>query len=1690
MFWFADAGWARQAFVTKVKEESLGQLTQINESDWSFASMSSKLGLNISVNFKANNSSAGPTVFNVAKSLITNLGLESVLFNSSSLANSSMEELATWPHADASLLSSFTYLAELTPSTTMNRIILDITEGQLITCVVITGFILVFLIREWVVQQQPLVNLDNLGNVNQQLREAAEREQGENERLRRQQELLQQARRRLVELQQENERELTETGEECLSWEEIEHTIDIANQLIGEKGDVTDQSTQFKHHVDKVMDQLRAASRQDTHILEVLTEKLTQKLMSLTPGQRKAWEDVLVACIKQNGIKNSNRSHMHDSMADQMGHLKDSTAREVQFSEFTRPPMPERHFSSRATHIQRLLEETEGMPHSQRTKLGIPLNTDVPESNSTPIRPASAPLPETMSAGLSLNVFGQSGQPAPVLPSFGHLDLEEEEDLDYVDEIPITNAGPNAKVNIKIIGGNGKPRAIPAPKEPSQTGLKQRGEEDESMRRLGHEINTEISGASDGQAIVDHERGHANANTGSRTVPAARDNAFRPENPQPAEDSLGSRVLSMFQEEFGLDEIGMAEPDRLGVVASDGRRGEVATNSQEMPSMGYLERLVDWFWGDLHSQNTGNAFSANEDNFSASDENVPPHQEALSIVANDNVEHHQSQLAIEGPPVINREEERLPHHDREMLAEAQGAGLDADALEEAEDLEGIFELIGFHGPLVGLFQTSTFCTVLVILTVFGAVGVPYTWGKIVLNFLGSPGFYTVQMPLHVISFATDFLVDSMLFIGGLGATMATKGLSFILAVTEMWWPVSISISRQGWMRGMFIDLATIATIGTRAGGRLSQLFLTQEGWDANWAFLEASTSAHASLRLLEEECSAVLNWLGHCITTIVESTSEGSIDSLWSLSWFTIKQLYVLPSLIITVSKSIGSHMKPLFRSLGIFVYPAMNKDTVNLGFSLPFSMFDPSLIYWSAGDRFLAVTTGYMSLACIAAIYVAIDLPITQSEAGRKTEKLIRDTLRQAGGVLKVILIISIEMLIFPLYCGLLLDFAFLPLFEGASVATRWAFAMDRPMLFGFIHWFIGTCYMFHFALFVGMCRKILRRGVLWFIRDPDDPTFHPVRDVLERGVGTQLRKIAFSALVYGALVILCLGGVIWGIGKLCRGIFPIYWVSTEPVLEFPMDLLLYNAVTPVVIRLLRPSEAVNTMYAWWLRRCARMLRLSHFLFGERREEEEGHVVKKSWITFLLKRMVEKDKKSKYPRISGSENHVTTNPSSKKKMDDENAYFQPSGKYVLTPCNDQYRPPKPGEAFLHYKIRHNKISSDLATSSSQSADQNLEQDDVYIADRDGKKNDHFAKVYVPPHFRVRITLFMVCLWIFSAFTGLCATLVPLCFGRQIFASFVTPAGTRVNDIYAYSVGAYILGGLIFAVLQGRKAMKKWKEGKKMMPVVQVQKCLLAGSKVLVHTLKCGYVYGFIVVVLPTLFALLLQFYLVLPLHTYILSVISTNDNLTMSASATNPTTSLGFQNTTTVETDWPKNASSANIAIPQLPFDFSTTLAHHTIHILQDYCLGLLYLRLFARAIFTHPTSVAAEAFRRITAKGYFNPDIRLTTRALVLPTLLFSIILLLAPPAMCWALLQFFRFGDTSRADQNNGLETVFYRYSYPISAIVMLVMLGVSGMGRAVEQWRAKIKDEVYLVGERLHNFGEKRPAAGSKTLLRKL
>jgi E3 ubiquitin-protein ligase MARCH6 len=137
-------------------------------------------------------------------------------------------------------------------------------------------------------------------------------------------------------------------------------------------------------------------------------------------------------------------------------------------------------------------------------------------------------------------------------------------------------------------------------------------------------------------------------------------------------------------------------------------------------------------------------------------------------------------------------------------------------------------------------------------------------------------------------------------------------------------------------------------------------------------------------------------------------------------------------------------------------------------------------LAYWSAGDIAWAILAGYLTLFLFSAIYISSGIRVTRGTALEEWENGLVDSLHQASGILKVITVISIEMLVFPLYCGLLLDFAVLPLFADATVKARLLFTYNNPWTSAFVHWFVGTGYMFHFALFVSMCRKIMRPGVL----------------------------------------------------------------------------------------------------------------------------------------------------------------------------------------------------------------------------------------------------------------------------------------------------------------------------------------------------------------------------------------------------------------------------------------------------------------------------------------------------------------------------------------------------------------------------------------------------------------------------------
>ena len=526
----------------------------------------------------------------------------------------------------------------------------------------------------------------------------------------------------------------------------------------------------------------------------------------------------------------------------------------------------------------------------------------------------------------------------------------------------------------------------------------------------------------------------------------------------------------------------------------------------------------------------------------------------------------------------------------------------------------------------------------------------------------------------------------------------------------------------------------------------------------------------------------------------------------------------------------------------------------------------------------------------------------------------------------------------------------------------------------------------------------------MLDFIRDPDDPTFHPVRDVLERNISTQLRKIAFSALVYGTLVIICLGSVVWGLAFALNGVFPIHWSSNEPVLEFPVDLLVYNFLMPLAIRFFKPSKGLNNMYDWWFRKCARILRLSHFLFGDQRDDEEGRSVHRNWWNSFSGKQADRTK-------SGTGIDETTLP--------ENAstdiIFLKDGRYVRTPASDQVRIPKGSRTFVEIDEEGHRTDGQPETA-----------DGLH-----GMDNEMFTKVYIPPYFRLRICAFILLIWLFAASTGVAITIIPLICGRRVFA-YLTPSHLRMNDVYAFSIGIYILGGPIYLLVQYRSnitaiagalvdtSYSTLFTSSTILPIAR------RGLKYAFCALRLLYFYGAFIILLPSLFALLMESYLLIPLHTY---------------------------------------------------FSASSSPPLHTIHFIQDWTLGVLYLKMAARIVLWRANTRPAIALRAIVTgprHGWFNPDIRLATRAVILPATVVMAAALTVPLGFGWVANQIVMRG------QRDEFSTAVYRYAYPaVAGLGCALGLGLQ-LVNAVRLWRGKIRDEVYLIGERLHNFGEKKVA----------
>ncbi|KAH8920722.1 hypothetical protein BT69DRAFT_389715 [Atractiella rhizophila] len=389
-----------------------------------------------------------------------------------------------------------------------------------------------------------------------------------------------------------------------------------------------------------------------------------------------------------------------------------------------------------------------------------------------------------------------------------------------------------------------------------------------------------------------------------------------------------------------------------------------------------------------------------------------------------------------------------------------------------------------------------------------------------------------------------------------------------------------------------------------------------------------------------------------------------------------------------------------------------------------------------TAFDRATCTIIGYAFVFCLVFLY----LQYSRSTIPQNVEQVIKDSLKQQFTVMKVAFFILIELLVFPFVCGVLLRFATLPVFPAASVTGAWSHATAHPLTSLFSYWLAGTAFMFTFAVFVNMVRESVRGGVLWWVRDPSDTNFHPVREILERGSVEQIRRICASGALYATLIIVGVGFPFVFL-KYGLGVIPLRWHLDRPLAPIPIDLLCTHLLLPITIRILKPRRHLKRLWLDCYRLACKQLRLSSFMFSLRSPDEEGSHVRMTWRAHLLL--------LKAPIDSAEDDLICQS---------RGVVFRRDGTMARAPNHDSVKVVK-GRRMIVYLDENGEGQTE--------EDRRImkEQDEEAIAKGDGR--EYYRVVYLPPHFKQRVALLIYLMWFMGSLTFAAIVAVPLVLGSN-----------------------------------------------------------------------------------------------------------------------------------------------------------------------------------------------------------------------------------------------------------------------------------------------------------------------------------
>jgi len=201
---------------------------------------------------------------------------------------------------------------------------------------------------------------------------------------------------------------------------------------------------------------------------------------------------------------------------------------------------------------------------------------------------------------------------------------------------------------------------------------------------------------------------------------------------------------------------------------------------------------------------------------------------------------------------------------------------------------------------------------------------------------------------------------------------------------------------------------------------------------------------------------------------------------------------------------------------------------------------------------------------------------------------------------VVKVALLLVGEILVFPVVCGWWLDICSLSLFD-ATLKDRFASFQSTPWASVFLHWLVGMVYVFYFASFVILLREVFRPGVLWFLRNLNDPDFNPIQEMIHLPLLRHIRRFCASLILFGTSIFVMLYCPSRIIKSTLPSFLPYTTQSNEGnVDEISMELLLLLVFLPAIQDQNHTREWLKWLVQQWCRLAAWALDLRSYLFGD----------------------------------------------------------------------------------------------------------------------------------------------------------------------------------------------------------------------------------------------------------------------------------------------------------------------------------------------------------------------------------------------------------------------------------------------------------------------------------------------------------